>query len=289
MNADVTPGPELFERAVRDRLRVVAVTSGKGGVGKSNVAANLAVAAARLGKRVLLIDADLGLANIEILFGLKPRYHVGHLLSGEAPIERVLVDGPFGIKLLSAGSGISSLTSLGDEEKRRLIDMLEPIEDDYDLVLLDTGAGIGPNVRFFAGAAEEVILVVSPEPTSLLDAYVALKVLSVESGVLRFSVVINPVVDARAAREVFPRLSSVATRFLKTRLGLLGYVPRDDNVPRAILHGRPVLDLFPSAPASRAFLELGARFLSEPPEGLPGGGLKLMWRRLLREAQSPTY
>jgi len=148
-------------------LRVIAVTSGKGGVGKTNASANLAVLAAREGQRVLVVDADLGLANVEIVYGIHPHYNVGHLLEGAVSAEAVLAAGPHGIAVLSANSGTQSLTRLDDPQKLRLITSLDALEDRYDLVLIDTGAGIGDNVVFFASAAQEVLLVVSPEPTAL--------------------------------------------------------------------------------------------------------------------------
>ncbi|HVR61773.1 MAG TPA: AAA family ATPase, partial [Polyangia bacterium] len=147
-------------RMGRSPLKVFALTSGKGGVGKTNVCANLAVLAAKAGKRVLVIDADLGLANIEIIFGLKPRYHLGDLLENQRTIEEVLVKGPYGVSLLPAGSGIQSLTHLTDQQKMQFVAALDPLEDMFDVVFIDSGAGIGENVLFFVGAAQEAILVV---------------------------------------------------------------------------------------------------------------------------------
>jgi len=265
-------------------LRVYAFTSGKGGVGKTNLCANFAVAAARRGQRVLILDADLGLANVEIILGLKPRYHLGDLLEGR-PIEEVLVEGPHGIHLLAAGSGVQSLTQLHDDDKLRLIAALDPLEYRYDLVLIDTGAGIGENVLFFVGAAEEAILVVSPEPTSLVDAYAVVKVLSQQAGVHTFNVVVNPVVDELTARSVFTKLTTVTSRFLSARVRLLGYVPRDENLSKAIMAQRPVCDMFPSSPSGRAITGLAERLISaERAEPATSSGLKLMWQRLLRES-----
>jgi len=265
-------------------LRVFAFTSGKGGVGKTNLCANFAVAAARRGQRVLIVDADLGLANVEIIFGLKPRYHLGDLLAGR-PIEEVLVQGPPGIHLLAAGSGVQSLTHLTDDDKLHLIAALDPLEDRFDLVLIDTGAGIGENVLFFVGAAEEALLVVSAEPTSLIDAYAAVKVLSQQAGVHTFNVIVNPVVDELTARSVFTKLTTVTSRFLSARVRLLGYVPRDENMSKAIMSQRPVCDMFPASPSARAINGLAEKlFLAERAEPAAGAGLKLMWQRLLRES-----
>ena len=267
-------------------LRVIAVTSGKGGVGKTNISANLAVLAARAGKRVLVIDADLGLANVEIVFGLKPRYHMGDLINSSISIEDVMIEAPHGVKILPAGSGVQSLTQLSPEDKLRFIAALEPVQDKFDLVLVDSGAGIGDNVLFFVGAAQEAILVVSPEPTSLVDAYATVKVLSQQAGVRTFNVIVNPVVDELAARAVFQKLTAVTGKFLEARLVHLGYVPRDENLHRAIMAQRPLCEMFPSSPAARAIGAVSERLLAErrPGEVATPGGLRFMWERLLRES-----
>jgi flagellar biosynthesis protein FlhG len=266
------------------RLRVIAVTSGKGGVGKTNLTANLAVLAARAGKRVLIIDADLGLANVEIVFGLKPRHHIGSLLDGTMAVEDVLLEGPHGVKILPGGSGIQTLTALDEQSKLRLCAALDRVEDMFDLVLVDSGAGIGDNVLFFVGAAQEALLVVSPEPTSLVDAYAVVKVLSQQAGVQQFNVIINPVVDELQARDIFPKLTAVTSRFLSARVRHLGYVPRDENLHRAIMAQRPVVEAFPHSPASRALSLISERLLSTPGPSRLESGFKFMWQRLLREA-----
>jgi flagellar biosynthesis protein FlhG len=264
-------------------LRVIAVTSGKGGVGKTNISANLAVLAAKAGKRVLVIDADLGLANVEIVFGLKPRYHMGDLINSSISIEDVMIDAPHGVKILPAGSGVQSLTQLSPDDKLRFITALEPVQDKFDLVLVDSGAGIGDNVLFFVGAAQEAILVVSPEPTSLVDAYATVKVLSQKAGVRHFGVIINPVIDELPAREIFNKLTQVTSRFLSASVRHLGYIPRDENLHRAIMAQRPLVDAFPHSPASRALNVLADKLFNEGAPPVLDGGMKLMWNRLFRE------
>lgn len=273
-------------RLGRAPLRVFAVTSGKGGVGKTNATANLAVIAAKSGKRVLVIDADLGLANVEILLGLKPKRHIGDLLVKGVALEDVITPGPYGMYLLAAGSGIQNLTELKNEQKMQLVNSLDALEDKFDVVFIDTGAGIGDNVCFFAGAAQESILVVSPEPTSLVDAYAAVKVLSQEAGVSRFAVLVNPVVDELSARDIFPKLTGVASRFLKAKIRLLGYVPRDENVHKAVMNQRVVVDMYPAAPSARAYVAAAERLFEVEGDANLESGLKFMWQRLLRESQS---
>jgi flagellar biosynthesis protein FlhG len=267
---------------VRTPLRVVAVTSGKGGVGKTHLSANLAVLAARAGRRVLLVDADLGLANADIVLGICPSHHLGHLLDGSASAEEVLSHGPHGMRVLGAASGVQQLTRLSDEQKRALIAAFDPLDDRFDLVLVDCGAGIGDNVLFFAGAAQEALLVVSPEPTSLADAYATVKVLSQEAGVTHFSVVANQAADFQG-RDVFRRLVQVTERFLSARLSYLGSVPRDESLLRALQVQQPVVDLYPRAPASRALSALSEALLAAPPPRALPGGVKLFWQRFLEE------
>jgi len=275
-------------RMTRSPLKVYAVTSGKGGVGKTNITANLATVMARAGKRVLVIDADLGLANTEIIMGVKPRYHFGDLITRRLSIEDVMVECPGGVMLLPAGSGVAALTHLTDDQKMRFVEAVDPLEEMFDIVLIDSGAGIGENVIFFVGAAQEAILVVSPEPTSLVDAYAAVKVLSQKAGVQTFNVIVNPIVDEMAARGVFQKLTTVTGKFLEAKVRHMGYVPRDENLHRAIMAQRPVCEMFPSSPSARAIAVIAARFMEDKTttDGAVGGGLKLMWQRLFRDAQA---
>jgi len=272
--------------AVRPRLRVIGLASGKGGVGKTHVVSNLGVLAARQGMRTLLVDGDLGLANVEVLYGLRPEHHIGDLLDGKATLKQVLTPGPCGVTLMPGGTGVQKLTHIDELQRLRLVSALDEVEDDYDVVLVDAGAGLSENVLLFAGSAQQTILIVSPEPTSLTDAYATVKALSVQAGVRRFDVVVNQAPTEAAARNIFDRLSSVTARFLDARVSLLGSIPRDENVHRATMAQRPLVEVFPHSPATRALNQIADRLFRSPPPDHSGGGLKLMWRRLQREAQT---
>jgi flagellar biosynthesis protein FlhG len=269
-------------------LRVIAVCSGKGGVGKTHVSANLAVLAAKKGLRVLILDADLGLANVEILFGIKPRYHLGHLLDGSVSMEQILAQGPHGICVIPSGSGVHQLTRLDDTQKLRLVTALDPLEDRFDLVIIDAAAGIGENVIFFTGAAQEALLVVTPEPTSFTDAYATVKVLCQQAGVRHFSVVVNQSPNEAQARDLYAKLTQVTERFLTAQMRYVGFLPRDENVHRAAMAQRPLVDLYPNSPSSRALAVVASRLLDEPPPVAMDGGLKFLWQRLFRETPQPT-
>ncbi|HEY7726108.1 MAG TPA: MinD/ParA family protein [Anaeromyxobacteraceae bacterium] len=276
---------ELVEKSRPDGspLRVIAVTSGKGGVGKTHLSCNLAVLAARGGRRALVIDADLGLANADIVLGIEPHRHLGHLLDGTVPLQDVLAAGPEGVQVLAASTGVQELTRLDEAQKLRLVTALDDIEDRFDLVLVDCSAGIGDNVLFFAGAAQEAILVVSPEPTSLTDAYATVKVLSQQAGVEHFQVIVNPVPSEAHGREVWEKLTRVTDRFLQARVAYLGHVPRDENLHRALMAQQPVVQLFPRSPSSRALQALASRILDRSPPPSLQGGLKFLWQRIQRE------
>jgi flagellar biosynthesis protein FlhG len=274
------------QRRSKTPLRVIGVASGKGGVGKTNVAANLAVLAAKSGQRVLIIDGDLGLANVEILYGLKPRYHLGHLLESDIPVSEVLATGPAGVKVLPAGNGVQQLSRLDDAQRLRMVTALDSLEDEFDVIILDAGAGIGDNVMFFIGAAQEALLVVSPEPTSLTDAYATIKVLCQDAGVRFFDVIVNQAGNEAMARDIFDKLSAVAGRFLDARVRWLGWLPRDENVHRAVMSQRPVVELFPTSPVTRALQVVADALFNEPPPPHLEGGLKFLWSRLLRETRA---
>ena len=264
------------------RLRVVAVASGNGGVGKTNIAVNLAVLAAREGRRVLLIDGDLGIGSAQVLLGVRPRHHIGLLFDGSLDLNQVLTACPGGIQLLAGGAGASGLGSVKPEEQLRLLAALDDMEDQFDLVLIDCGSGLTDTARFFAGAAEEVLLVVSTEPTSLAAGGAALKVLG--QAVTRFQVVVNPVADERTAREWFAKLTRDTASFQKAEVRYLGCVPYDQNLRRAVAWQRPLAELFPRTPASNALRAIERALFARHSPAQLGGGLKFLSQRLLRES-----
>jgi len=265
----------------RPRVRTVAVTSGKGGVGKSTLATNLAILCARAGKRVLLVDADLSLANIDLLLGMIPKYNLGDVLSGKRAIEEVVVETPYGIKLLPASSGLDRLADLDDFSREKLLRELSKFEDSCDLLILDTATGIGRQTLHFAGAADEVAIVTTPEPTAFSDAYATLKVLANRSRCGQPFLVVNRASSAEEARRTAKRIQTVAHRFLGFEPELLGYVPEDATVGTSVLRQEPLVSLFPQSPAAQALLNLTDRLLESPgpyePIGLETDGI---FRRL---------
>ena len=266
-------------------LRVIAVASGKGGVGKTNLTANLAVALARRGLRVCVLDADLGLANLDVLLGLTPTASLRDVLSGERRLADVLIDGPAGIRIVPAASGVEELTALAPAERLRLLDEVETLDGSVDVLLLDTAAGISSNVLYFAAAAADILVVITPEPTALTDAYALIKVLASRYGRREFLVAVNMAAGASDAEAAFARLARVTSRFLRVELEYQGYVPYDDAVPRAVRQQQPVILSAPGTPASLAVGELARRLAGRSP-AVPGGGLQFFFRRLLEDGRA---
>jgi flagellar biosynthesis protein FlhG len=259
----------------------MAVSSGKGGVGKSNVVINLSLALDRMGLRALIMDADLGLANIDVLLGLTPKYNMSHVLSGEKMIEDVLIDGPGRVKIMPASSGVQELTRLTDDQKLLFLELLDSLETDIDVLLIDTGAGISDTVLYFNLAAHERIIVVTPEPTSLTDAYALIKVLYSRHGERHFRILVNSAVEESAGKSIFAKLSKVADHFLDgLSLDYLGTIPHDKSVTKSVLQQRALLEAFPGAPAAKAFMQVAENICRTPPN-VNQGAIQFFWKRLL--------
>jgi flagellar biosynthesis protein FlhG len=241
------------------KARVLSVTSGKGGVGKTNVSINLACALAEKGRRVYLLDADLGLSNIDVLLNLTPDYTIEHVLSGEKRLREIVVDGPSNIKVLPSSSGVVELADLGEEDQQRLIFMLEELEDSIDYLIIDTGAGISSGVLRFNVSADEVLLVATPDPSSLTDAYSTIKVMVNRYNVRSFNLIANSVSSQEEGRSVFERLQKVTRDFLQVELNYLGFIPRDTDLAKSVRMQKPLLEAFPQSPAAKSIRALAHR------------------------------
>jgi len=262
--------------------RVISVTSGKGGVGKTNIVGNLAIAFKMLGKRVLILDGDLGLANIDIIFGLNPAYNIKHVISGERDLADVIVNGPRGIRIIPAGSGLHELVHLSQGEKLNLLNEFDRLDEAFDIFLIDTGAGISSNIMYFNMASDERIVVVTSEPTSITDAYALMKVLFKKYGTNTFKLLVNMVESTRDAKSVFLNLSNAVEHFLSDiSLEYLGFVPKDENVARAVKQQRAVIECYPESASSKEFHELACRLLASSKDMASDGNIKFFWRKLI--------
>ncbi len=263
--------------------RVICVTSGKGGVGKTNVVANLAFALCKQGKRVLILDADLGLSNIDILLGLAPKYTIGHVFSGQKTLSEILIEGPGGMRVMPASSGIQELSELSESQKLFLLNELEALRGSIDVLFIDTAAGISSNVIYFNLAAQERVVVATPEPTSIADAYALIKVLFTRHNTNRFSVLVNQARTAAEAELVFRKLSMVADKFLGSlSLDYWGFVPYDVHVSKAVQRQRAVVDLFPEASSSKRFVDLAGSIFGRTYDDRLDGNIKFFWKNLLQ-------
>ncbi len=269
-------------QAVRNvDTRVVAITSGKGGVGKTNIAANLSYLLAAEGKRILLLDADAGLANVDVILGITPQYNLCHVLRGEKSIEETIVSGPGGMMILPAASGIQEMADLSRGQKLTLLDTLDCFEEPLDFMVIDTGAGIAGNVIYFNKCADEIIVVVSPEPTSLTDAYALIKVLYQSKAARRFMILVNMVRDREEAKAVHRRLSNAIDHFLNLTVEYLGYIPFDENVRRSIKEQRLIVELFPTSAASRHIVSIARKLLQEKSVTSDNGTIKFFNRAII--------
>ena len=261
--------------------RVLSVTSGKGGVGKTAVVANLAVLLSRMGQRVLILDADLGLANIDVVFGLAPNHNLNHFFSGEQTLEAILVEGPEGIRILPAGSGVQRFTRLDSEQKMQLLEALDGMHSEFDFVLIDTEAGISENVTYFNTAAQEILVVTTPEPTAITDAYALMKLLSNQFHEKHFNLIVNFIRNEEEALDVYRKLTMVANRYLDIAIDYIGSIPRDKLMVEAIRRQQVLVQLYPDSRTSQAFEALARSVLQEPHAVEPKGSIQFFWRRLL--------
>lgn len=261
----------------------IAVTSGKGGVGKTNVSINLAVALARLRHRVAILDADFGLGNVDVLLGLAPSAHLGHVLAGEKRISEVLVEGPRGVQVIPASSGLSTLTSLTDDQWDRLEDALDELGTSFDYLIIDTAAGISTNVLEALRLASRVLVVTSLEPTAVVDAYAVIKLLSADDPQREVGVIVNNARDATEAQLVYAQLDVAASRFLNRRISYYGFIAHDPAVRDAVLVQRPIVDHVPQSSASRCFRILASRLSGMSAQ--QASGLRLVSR--VHRAASP--
>ena len=261
---------------------VFAITSGKGGVGKTNVVANLAAALAQRNKRVMVIDADLGLANLDLFLGVKPTHTLADFFSGAAVLEEIIITNPNGILLLPGASGVQEMTALRHEQKAALLTELDALTHAMDLVLVDTGSGISDAVTYFTTAAQEIVVVVTPEPSSMTDAYALVKVLASNHGQKRFWILANSVSGAEEARRLFDTLSRTALRFLNASLDLLGWIPRDAQLMRAVARAQLVVVNAPDSPSAHSFVALAERLVQLATAGVKlKGNVQFFFRRML--------
>lgn len=267
--------------------RLITVTSGKGGVGKSNTSVNLAVEFRNMGYSVIIFDADFGLANVEVMFGVIPQYNLSDLIFRGKKLEEIIVEGPMGIQFISGGSGISELSNLSKENVRYLVTKLMQLEQMADIIIVDTGAGISDSVMEFVKVSGEVVLVTTPEPTSIMDSYALLKALKrsedFDSAKVNIHVVANRVMSEDEGNVLYEKLKTVVEKFLEIKLNFLGIVPYDMNVSKAVMQQKPISIVNKTAKASIAYEEIAKKLLEiEPDEKSKKPGIGQVFLNLFR-------
>ena len=263
--------------------RVIAVTSGKGGVGKTNIVANAAVALSRMGKRVVIIDADVGLANIDIIFNLRPEFNIRHVISSEKTLKEVMVQSVHGVKILPGGSGFADLSQLGEGEKLNLLTEFETLSDQADIIFVDTGAGISSNVLYFNSACDECVVIATNEPTSITDAYAMMKVMSREHGTRYFKLIVNMVDSAADAKKVYASLSGALDKFLKNVvLEYVGHIPFDRQLQQAVQKRGLVMDYFPDSVSAQAINEIAVILGKRPLKNSTNGNLTFFMSKVFQ-------
>jgi len=266
-------------------VRVIAVTSGKGGVGKTNVSVNLGLSLTAMGKDVMLLDADLGLANIDVMLGLHPQYDLSHVLSGERGLEEVICTGPDGLRIVPAASGIQQMAELSTVQHAGVISAFSEISVSPDVLLIDTAAGISDNVVTFSRAAQEVVVVVCDEPASITDAYALIKLLNREYGIYRFRILTNRVQSVQDGRSLYNKILKVTDRYLDAALDFMGVVPEDEYLRKAVQRQRAVVEAYPRSRSALAFKKLASKADSWPVPASAGGQLEFFVERLIMASQ----
>ncbi|ODS23703.1 cobyrinic acid a,c-diamide synthase [Candidatus Endobugula sertula] len=270
-------------------VQVIAVTGGKGGVGKSNISVNLSLALAEIRRRVILLDADLGLANIDVLLGIRAEKNIADVLSGSCDLRDILIRGPGGIWIVPAASGVQEMATLNPQQHGAMIQAFSALSNQLDVLVIDTAAGISDTMVSFVRAAQEIIVVVCDEPSSITDAYALIKLLNKEYGLVRFRVVANMVGSVKEGHRLFVKLSGVCERFLDVTMQYLGAIPFDGNVRKAVQKQKALLEYAPHCKASQAYRQLAGKIDEWPILSSPRGHLEFFVENLLGTMHSPVH
>lgn len=266
-------------------VRVIAVTSGKGGVGKTNVSVNLGAAMANEGKSVLIMDADMGLANVDVLLGLRPSYNLSHVISGERTLEEIILPAAHRLSIIPASSGLKSMAELSSTQHAGIIRAFSELSQNLDVLIIDTAAGISESVISFSRAAQEVIIVLCDEPASITDAYALIKLLNRDYGVHRFRILANMVQGTQEGRDLYNKVVKVVDRYLDATLDFMGTIPYDEYLKKAVQKQRSVVEAYPRSKSAMAFKKLVHKTDNWPVAITAGGHLEFFVERLIQSNQ----
>lgn len=263
-------------------VRVIAITSGKGGAGKTNLSVNLGISLAQTGQRVAILDADMGLANVDILLGVYPKFNLSHVLSGEKTLPEIMMEGPSGIRIIPGASGIQKMAELSTTEQAAMIHAFSEIDQDLDVLIVDTAAGISASVVNFARACQEIIVVVCDEPTSLTDAYAFIKLLNRDYKLSNFHVITNMVKSVQQGQALFQKLTKVTDHYLDVTLRFVGTVPYDENLRKSVQKQIPVVVGFPGTKAALAIKDIAGKINNWPVKANAGSFIEFFVEKMIR-------
>jgi len=262
-------------------VRVIAIASGKGGVGKTNLSVNLGVSMSKMGRQVVLLDADMGLANVDVLLGLRPEFNLSHVLTGEKTLSEIMLQGPSGLNIIPASSGVQKMSDLSNIEQSAIIHAFSEIDQNIDVLLVDTAAGISPSVVNFARACQDVIVVVCDEPTSLTDAYAFIKLLNRDYGINHFHVLSNMVRSMQQGQVLFNKLTKVTDRYLDVTLQFAGAIPFDEDLRKSVQKQSAVIETYPNSKAAIAIKDIARRIDNWPIKTQSDGYLEFFVERMI--------
>ncbi|MHB8281779.1 MAG: MinD/ParA family protein [bacterium] len=269
-----------------NQTKIISVTSGKGGVGKTNLVCNLAYCFASMGKKVMIMDADLSLGNVSVVLGLAPKYNISNVLYGDKQLRDIIISDKNGILVLPASSGIPELSNLTEMQKMTLMPRFGDLLSDIDILLIDTGAGISSNVIYFNLAAGEIMVVITPEPTSITDAYALIKVMSTKHGQKNFSIILNMAKNEKEAKSIYKHLSIVADKFLKVSLSYAGFILYDDNISKSVIMQKTAMELYPESKSAACFKKLAYDIISKNENDYSDGNSQFFFNNLFKNERN---
>ncbi len=273
----------MRKRKQPNQTKIISITSGKGGVGKTNIVCNLAYCFASMGKKVMIMDADLSLGNVSVVLGLAPKYNISNVLYGDKQLKDIIISDKNGILVLPASSGIPELSNLTETQKMTLMSRFGDFLSDIDILLIDTGAGISSNVIYFNLSAGEIMVIVTPEPTSITDAYALIKVMSTKHGQKNFSIILNMAKNEKEAKGIYKHLGIVADKFLKVSLSYGGFILYDENVSKSVIMQKTAMELYPESKSAACFKKLAYDIISQDDDGYSSGNLQFFFNNLFRK------
>ncbi len=274
--------PQNLNRSLEPKIpSVLAISGGKGGIGKTLTTANLGLCMARMGMRTLLIDGDFGLANLDVVLNMRPRYTLDDVLCGERHLKEIIMTGPEGLRVIPSSSGVMKVSELDHLQKLVLLDQVEELDEEFDVVIIDTPAGVSKNVQYWATSSSEVIMVVTPEPTSLADCYASIKILAQTTNETSFKLIVNMVQNEQEGKRIYEKISLLAEDYLGVRIEYLGAIPFDDSVRNSVRERVPYVQRYPFSPASQGMREISRQIITQGNVGKIKGTMQFFWRRMV--------